>query len=93
MLTICVTYKGMDRQAVEGFYREIRELGIDVLSRKEDGNICYEYYWPTERENELFLLEKWKSKEAQQLHSQQAHFKKLGELKAKYSVETKLEIV
>ena len=85
MFTIYVTYKGSDRAAVEGFYKEIREIGIDVLSRKEDGNVRYEYYWPAERENQLFLLE------AQQIHSQQAHFKKLGELKEKYGVETSIE--
>ena len=46
MFTIYVTYKGSDRDAVEGFYKEIREIGIDILSRKEDGNVRYEYYWP-----------------------------------------------
>ena len=91
MFTIYVTYKGSDRDAVEGFYKEIREIGIDVLSRKEDGNVRYEYYWPAERENELFLLETWETKEAQQIHSQQAQFKKLGELKEKYGIETAVD--
>ena len=91
MFTIYVTYKGSDRDAVEGFYKEIREIGIDILSRKEDGNVRYEYYWPAEHENQLFLLEIWETKEAQQIHSQQDHFKKLGELKEKYGVETSIE--
>ncbi len=91
MFTIYVTYKGGDRAAVEGFYREIRELDIDTISRKEDGNVRYEYYWPAERENELFLLEIWETKEAQQIHTQQAHFKKLGDLKSKYGIETDIE--
>ena len=69
MFTIYVTYKGSDRAAVEGFYKEIREIGIDILSRKEDGNVRYEYYWPAEHENQLFLLEIWETKEAQQIHS------------------------
>ena len=63
MFTIYVTYKGSDRAAVEGFYKEIREIGIDILSRKEDGNVRYEYYWPAEHENQLFLLEIWETKE------------------------------
>ena len=91
MFTIYVTYKGSDRAAVEGFYRDIRELDIDSISRKENGNVRYEYYWPAERENELFLLETWETKEAQQIHSQQAHFKKLGELKEKYGIETAVD--
>jgi quinol monooxygenase YgiN len=93
MFTIYVTYKGSDRAAVEGFYREIRELGIDTVSRREDGNVRYEYYWSAERDDELFLLEIWETKEAQQIHSQQAHFKKLGELKSKYGIETEIEIL
>ena len=91
MFTIYVTYKGGDRAAVEGFYREIRELDIAALSKKEKGNARYEYYWPAERDNELFLLEIWETREAQQIHTQQAHFKKLGELKIKYGIETSIE--
>ena len=91
MFTIYVTYKGSDRAAVEVFYKEIREIGIDILSRKEDGNVRYEYYWPAEHENQLFLLEIWETKEAQQIHSQLALLKKLGELKEKYGVETSIE--
>lgn len=75
MFTIYVTYKGSDRAAVEGFYREIRELDIAALSKKEKGNVRYEYYWPAEHDNELFLLEIWETREAQQIHTQQAHFK------------------
>ena len=57
MFTIYVTYKGSDRAAVEGFYKEIREIGIDILSRKEDGNVRYEYYLQSMKTSCFF----WKS--------------------------------
>ena len=88
MLTIYVTYEGSDRASVEGFYSEIKSNRIDELSRAEDGNVCYDYYWPAEVQNQLFLLEKWETKEAQQLHSQQPHFQRLGQLKQKYGIES-----
>lgn len=70
------------------FYRTLIESGIANASRAEEGNEKYEYYYSPDNENELLLLEVWKSAEAVELHQQSAHFKLLGELKKEYVTET-----
>jgi quinol monooxygenase YgiN len=72
----------------DDFYRMLMESGIAEASRAEEGNEKYEYYYSPDNENELLLLEVWKSAEAVELHQQSVHFKKLGELKKEYVTET-----
>ncbi len=70
------------------FYQAVIAHGIADASRAEEGNEKYEYYFSQDNEDELLLLEIWKSQEAVQLHGQTAHFAWLGELKKKYVSET-----
>ncbi|WP_303797087.1 putative quinol monooxygenase [Ruminococcus flavefaciens] len=72
----------------DDFYRTLMESGIADASRAEEGNEKYEYYYSPDNENELLLLEGWKSAETVELHQQSAHFKQLGELKKEYVTET-----
>ena len=70
------------------FYRKLMESGIADASRAEEGNEKYEYYFSPDNENEMLLLEVWKSVEAVELHQKSSHFKELGELKKEYVTET-----
>ncbi|MBR3023187.1 MAG: antibiotic biosynthesis monooxygenase [Oscillospiraceae bacterium] len=70
------------------FYNEIISRGIADAARAEDGNEKYEYYFSPENENELLLLEIWKSADAVKYHIETAHYKALGELKSEYVTET-----
>ena len=90
MIVLNVTYKCKENMR-EAFLETISKEGIDVASRAEAGNIKYDYYLPTENDNEVFLLEKWQDAEAVKVHSGQAHFKRLGELKATYVEDTVIE--
>ena len=72
------------------FYRAILKQGIADGSRAEDGNEKYDYYFSPDNENELVLLELWRSAEAVQLHMETPHYKALGELKKEYVTETVL---
>ena len=90
MIVLNVTYKCKEKMR-EAFLEAIWSEGIDVASRSEEGNIKYDYYLPTENDNEVFLLEKWQDAEAVKVHSGQAHFKRLGELKATYVEDTVIE--
>ena len=47
------------------FYQQIVEKGIDTASRAEAGNYKYDYYYPTDSQNDLCLLEIWSSAQAQ----------------------------
>ncbi len=83
MLILNVTYqvkKGM-RQA---FYDKLNELKVPEKSREEGDNIAYEYFFHTEDEDCLFLLEKWKDDDAFDKHCKTDHFLKLQEVKGEY---------
>ena len=90
MIVLNVTYKCKPDMRDE-FLEMIMTEGIDVASRAEAGNIKYDYYYPADCSNELLLVEKWRDADALQEHGQQAHFKRLGQLKADYVLETLIE--
>ena len=75
----------------EKFLETIMAEGLDEASRAEEGNIKYDYYIPTDGSSDLFLLEKWRDKEALSEHMQTPHLKRLAELKADYVNETIIE--
>ena len=90
MIVLNVTYKCKPDMRDE-FLETIMTEGIDVASRAEAGNIKYDYYYPADGGNELLLVEKWRDADALQEHGQQAHFKRLGQLKSDYVLETLIE--
>ena len=91
MVLFHVTYIAEDKEAIRGFYEEAVKGGVVSKSREEKGCICYEYSWPAERENELFLKEKWTDRDVHKSHTYQEHFKFLGTIKEKYGIETEVE--
>ncbi len=70
------------------FYNAIIRQGIADDTRAENGNEKYDYYFSPENENELVLLEIWKSAEAVQLHMETPHYQALAELKKEYVMDT-----
>ena len=85
-----VTYRCKEGMR-EKFLEAIKTEGLDAASRAEAGNIKYDYYFSDADPDELFLLEKWQDDEAIKIHSAEKHFKRLGELKADFVLETILE--
>lgn len=90
MIVLNVTYKCKSGKRNE-FLETIKREGIDASSRAEAGNIKYDYYLSDADADELFLLEKWQDVEALTEHGTQAHFKRLGELKADFVEDTTIE--
>lgn len=76
----------------EEFFSKVKSEKIIEDSKNESGNIKYEYYYPVENDNALFLNEIWKDEEARQLHSQTKHYEKLKALKLMYVVDTQIDI-
>lgn len=72
------------------FFKAILGEGLDELSRNEEGNICYDYFFSTDDPNQLFLVEHWQDVEAFRLHTTLTHFKRLQQLKDKYVVKAEL---
>ena len=85
-----VTYK-CKKGMREKFLETIKEEGLDTASRSEAGNIKYDFYFADADPAELFLFEKWCDEEAVKSHNTEPHFKRFGELKAEFVLETVLE--
>lgn len=73
------------------FYRRIAENRVGELSRQEKGNQKYDYFFPAEEPDKMFLLEIWDSAEDQKVHTTTEHFKKLGEFKSTYVEDTQIK--
>ena len=90
MIVLNVTYRCKHDTRKE-FLNRIAAEGIDVASRTEEGNIKYVYYVPIDGGDELLLVEKWRDEAALTAHASAPHFKKLGEIKPEYVLETVVE--
>lgn len=90
MIVLNVTYKcKADKR--EAFLGAIQAEGLDQASRNEEGNFKYDYYCPIDGSDDLLLVEKWRDADALKLHTEQPHYKRLGELKGEFVNETVLE--
>lgn len=90
MFIVKVNYECKEGQA-KAFVAKAKELRIDVTSRSEEGNLCYEYSYDVENSNVVHLLEMWKDQAAIDSHMLSAHYAKLGELKAEFVEKTVFE--
>lgn len=91
MLGINVTYI-MKPGGRAGFLAGLAADGIREEVRREAGCLQYDYFLPLEGEDRLLLVEKWESREAQQLHLTQPHMAKVRALKEQYVDRTELEL-
>lgn len=92
MTNFYVTYTLAEKEDRDRFYAEIKAAEVISESLAEEGCIRYAYFFPADSDNQIFLWEQWESREAQKAHTGQPHFKKLGEIKAKYRMETEIVI-
>ncbi len=89
MIVLNVTYKCRPGMREE-FLEAIQSEGIDEASRKEPGNLKYDYYIPFDGDD-LLLVEKWRDETALKAHAETPHYAKLKELKPQYVTETVVE--
>ena len=74
----------------DDFLRDFAQLRMAELSRAEQGCLQYEYLLPVDAPDQVLLLERWSSSEAQQAHTGTAHFAKLADVKQRYGLSTKV---
>lgn len=74
----------------ENFIERMKETGILEAIRAENGCIKYDYYLSEKDPCELLLIEKWESKDHQQIHLTQPHMARLREFKGDYITHTVL---
>lgn len=92
MINFYVTYKAKDDETRKAFYKEIKENEIITKTLAEDGCIRYDYYYPAESDTDILLWEQWESREHQKKHTAQTHFKTIGKIKEKYSIQSEVII-
>lgn len=91
MFILHVTYTARPGQR-EAFVAAVAEAGIDAASRSEEGCVRYDYFYPAQGgSDDVLLLELWDTVEAQQKHTQTAHFKALGAIKEQYVANTTIQ--
>ena len=89
-ITINIYYKG-ENGNVKKFVNEMISSGIVDRVREEEGNERYEYFFPMDDEETVLLIDKWKSKEALDIHHKSEMMKKIADLKSKYQISMKVE--
>ena len=92
MLTLFVTYTTKPGMRGE-FVQKLAGSGLHAAVNAEDGCLKYDYYLDLQDEDKVLLVERWESKEKQQIHLTQPHMAVMKELKPLYVLETKLEEV
>lgn len=88
-LTFLVTYTAKPGQR-ETFLRALAARGLPETIRAEEGCLQYDYYLSIENADEILLLERWATAEAQQAHLSQPHMAQVRELKDRYVENTAL---
>lgn len=66
------------------FIQKVKEAGIMTASKQEPGNLLYDYYYPTDDNNNVLLIEAWTNTKTQVAHTNTEHFNKLSEIKKEY---------
>ena len=89
-LLVNVTYTIKEGKR-EQFFNKVNEMAIVKDSRQEPGNSKYEYFFPVDSEDKLFLMEMWVNDVAQAIHSKTEHYKKLQFLKEEYVTAVNIE--
>ena len=89
MYTIYVQFTCLPQKRA-AFIDRVKAEGVLDAIRHEDGCLCYDYYLSEKDKNELLLIEKWETKQHQQVHLEQPHMALLRSFKDEYISDTKL---
>lgn len=89
-LVINIYYTGKNGSAKK-FAVEMVSSGIVDRVRAEYGNEKYEYFFPMEDKETVMLIDKWKDKEALDMHHKSETMKEIAELRKKYQLSMKVE--
>ena len=89
-ITINIYYKGENGNAKK-FAREMVSSGIVDKVRAEDGNLKYEYFLPSDDNETVLLIDKWKNEEALDIHHKSEMMKEIADLRNKYHLSMKVE--
>lgn len=84
-ITIHIYYKGTG-DAAKQFAKEMTESGTVDAIRREEGNLCYEYFLPLEEEETVLLIDSWENQKAIDLHHASPMMNTIMKLREKYDL-------
>ena len=90
-ITINIYYTGKNGDARK-FAKEMIETGVVEDIKNEDGNEMYEYFYPAGDDESVLLIDRWKNKEALDLHHKSKMMEKIAELRKKYNLHMKVNM-
>ena len=89
-LLIHVTYHAKPGRGRE-FVRQITQQGLRDKILAENGCLQYDYYFSSESEDTVLLVELWQTAAHQAVHMTQPHMKPLLEIKGQEILSSSLE--
>ena len=89
-LIINIYYTG-EKGNARKFANEMISSGIVGRIRKEEGNLKYEYFFPIDDPETVLLIDKWKNKEALDIHHKSEMMEEIAKLREKYQLKMKVE--
>lgn len=89
MIIVHVTYN-MKPGTKEAYVKEVMEAGIHEAARKDPGNLAYENYYSSFRDDEVILYEMWEDQASLTAHQTTPHNIALQSIKAKYVTGVKI---
>ena len=89
-LIINIYYTGENGNARK-FANEMISSGIVDRIRKEEGNLKYEYFFSIDDPKTVLLIDKWKNKEALDIHHKSEMMEEIAKLREKYHLKMKVE--
>lgn len=89
-LIINIYYTGKNGSAKK-FAEEMVSSGIVDKVRAEEGNEKYEYFFPMEDKETVLLIDRWKNKEALDIHHKSDMMKEIADLRNKYNLSMKVD--
>ena len=75
----------------DSFLQELAGCGVQETIRREAGCIQYDYFLSVDDPDKLLLVEKWTSREAQELHAAQPHMALVAAAKDRCAQRAELE--
>ena len=88
--TVNIYYIGKNGSAKE-FAREMTESGLVNKIRAEAGNERYEYFFPLDDPETVFLIDRWRDQQALDDHHKSEMMEEIAALRKKYALRMRVE--
>ena len=89
-LTVNIYYSG-EKGSARRFAEEMVSRGIVDAIRAEEGNERYEYFFPMEDPETVLLIDRWRDRQALDIHHKTEMMTQIAELRKKYRLRMRVE--